>query len=64
MKTGSYLINLSRGPIIEDKNLILENLLSKNLKDMEQTYGLKNLLKKMIHFILIGKKIEKILREE
>ena len=32
MKKGSYLINLSRGPIIQDKELILKNLLSNNLE--------------------------------
>tara|TARA_B100000886_G_scaffold183256_1_gene125753 strand:- start:1519 stop:2475 length:957 start_codon:yes stop_codon:yes gene_type:complete len=32
MKKGSYLINLSRGPILENKDLILEKLLSKHLE--------------------------------
>ena len=32
MKKGSYLINLSRGPIIQDKELIFKNLLSNNLE--------------------------------
>ena len=32
MKKGSYLINLSRGPIIEKKHLILEKLLSNDLE--------------------------------
>ena len=32
MKKGSYLINLSRGPIIEKKDLILEKLLSNDLE--------------------------------
>ena len=32
MKKGSYLINLSRGPIIENKELILKKLLSNHLE--------------------------------
>lgn len=32
MKKGSYLINLSRGPIVENKNLILEKLLVNHLE--------------------------------
>ncbi len=32
MKKGSYLINLSRGPIVKDKNLILEKLLTNHLE--------------------------------
>ena len=32
MKKGSYLINLSRGPIVEKKDLILEKLLSNHLE--------------------------------
>ena len=32
MKKGSYLLNLSRGPIIQDKELILKNLLSNHLE--------------------------------
>ena len=32
MKKGSYLINLSRGPIVERKDLILEKLLSNQLE--------------------------------
>ena len=32
MKKGSYLINLSRGPILQNKDLILEKLLSKHLE--------------------------------
>jgi len=32
MKKGSYLINLSRGPIVENKECILENLLSNHLE--------------------------------
>ena len=32
MKKGSYLINLSRGPIIEKKHLILEKLLSNDIE--------------------------------
>ena len=31
MKKGSYLINLSRGPIVENKDLILEKLLSNHI---------------------------------
>ena len=32
MKTGSYLINLSRGPIVKNKSLILKNLISNKLE--------------------------------
>ncbi len=32
MKKGSYLINLSRGPIVEDQSIIMENLLSNHLE--------------------------------
>ncbi len=32
MKKGSYLINLSRGPIFKDNNIILEKLLSNHLE--------------------------------
>ena len=32
MKRGSYLINLSRGPIVENKDLILEKLFSNHLE--------------------------------
>ena len=32
MKKGSYLINLSRGPIVKEQNLILEKLKSKHLE--------------------------------
>ena len=32
MKKGSYLINLSRGPIIKSNDIILDNLLSSNLE--------------------------------
>ena len=32
MKNGSYLINLSRGPIIKDKKIILENLQSRKIE--------------------------------
>ena len=32
MKKGSYLINLSRGGLVKDKKLILDNLLSKQLE--------------------------------
>lgn len=32
MKKGSYLINLSRGPIVENKDLILNSLLSNHLE--------------------------------
>lgn len=32
MKQGSYLINLSRGPIVQDKNIILKNLLNFQLE--------------------------------
>ena len=32
MKKGSYLINLSRGPIVANNDLILEKLLSKELE--------------------------------
>ena len=32
MKQGSFLINLSRGPIVKDKSLILKNLLSNHLE--------------------------------
>ena len=32
LKKGSYLINMSRGPIVEDKNLILQGLLSEKLE--------------------------------
>ena len=32
MKKGAYLINLSRGPIVSNNNLILEKLLSKDLE--------------------------------
>ncbi len=31
MKKGSYLINLARGPIVEDSQIIFDNLLSKKL---------------------------------
>ena len=32
MKKGSYLLNLSRGPIVEDQSIIMENLLSNHLE--------------------------------
>ena len=32
IKKGTYLVNLSRGPIIKDKDLILQKLLSNNLE--------------------------------
>ena len=32
MKKGSYLINVSRGPIVKDKDIILEKLISKHLE--------------------------------
>lgn len=32
MKKGSYLLNLSRGPIVEDQSIIMENLLSNYLE--------------------------------
>ena len=32
MKKGSYLINLSRGPIVKSKDIILEKLMSKHLE--------------------------------
>tara|TARA_A100001035_G_C27738208_1_gene480181 strand:- start:117 stop:1085 length:969 start_codon:yes stop_codon:yes gene_type:complete len=32
MKQGSYLVNLSRGPIVKDKGIILKNLISNQLE--------------------------------
>ena len=32
MKKGSYLVNLSRGPIVKNKEIVLKNLISNKLE--------------------------------
>ena len=59
MKKGSYLINLSRGPIIKDKDLILEKLRLNKLEGYGTDVWIDEPPQKMITFIILGRIMKK-----